>query len=295
MPRRLWDIYLKLEPLDVKVLRVIEKGLSKYEFVPLEYIERRIRASPTRVNRSLDKLNELKLIRRYVGHTTGYTLTYMGLDILALSALVAREVISRLGDTIGVGKEGRIYLAESPAGDLVVVKFHREGRRSFQHIRKLRSYAMQVPRKSWFRVAKLVGEREFKVLAALKDEGAKVPNPIAWNRHAVVQEFIPGVELYRVRDLSVDEAEKILNDIIDTLAIAYQRVGVVHGDLSEYNVLVTEDIEAYIIDWPQFVYKDEPGADELLLRDVRYIANFFKRKYRIQVDIGEILKRVRGG
>ena len=296
MPRSLWQLYTGLNRLDMRVMRAIEAGLGRYEYVPLEFIEKKLRGqSPDKINKSLDKLNEFKLIKRMVGHTIGYTLTYTGLDILALSSLVARGVIEILGERIGVGKEGGIYIARASTGELVVVKFHREGRRSFQHIKRTRHYAANLPRKSWFRLAKLVGEREFKILAALKDEGARVPEPIAWSRHAVVQEYIPGVELYRVSDLSPAEAYEVLQKIVETIEIAYQRVGIVHGDLSEYNVLLTEDLEPYIIDWPQYIYREEPQADELLERDIRYITAFFRRKYRIQVDPEEIIERVRGG
>jgi len=295
VPRSLWSAYKQLDKTDTRVLSTIEAGLSRYEYVPIEFVERRLRKlPPSKVNRSLDKLNELKLIKRSIGHTIGYTLTYMGLDVLALNSLVHRGVIAVLGEKIGIGKEGGIYLAETPEGELVVVKFHREGRRSFQHIKRHRPYAADLPRKSWFRLAKLVGEREFKIMVALIEEGARVPEPIAWSRHAVVQEYVPGVELYRVRGLSEEEAVSILDGIIETLRIAYQRVGIVHGDLSEYNVLVTEDLEPYIIDWPQYVYKEEPMADELLRRDIEYIVGFFRRKYRIRVDTEEVLRRVRG-
>ncbi len=294
MPRRLWNIYTKLEPIDFIVLSAIEAGMSRWEYVPLEYIEKRVRHPPRRVNESLDRLNQLKLIRRFVGHIVGYTLTFTGLDILALNNLVRRGVILRLGEKIGVGKEGSIYIAEAPGGDLVVVKFHREGRRSFQHIRRLRPYAAKLDRKQWLRMAKMIGEREFKILAALRDEGARVPEPIAWSRNAVVQEYIPGVELYRVRELDPEDARIVLEKIVETLRIAYTRVGIVHGDLSEYNILLAEGLEPYIIDWPQYVYKEEPGADELLRRDVEYIASFFRRKYRIRVDTEELLRRIRG-
>lgn len=295
MARSLWETYMRVDKRsDIRVLHAIEKGMARAEYVPVEYIERTARLPPSRLNRSLDKLNELKLIRRRLGYTVGYTLTYMGLDTLALHSLVARGVVERLGERVGVGKEGSIYLAEAPGGTLIVVKFHREGRRSFQHIRRHRSYATSLPRKSWFRMAKLVGEREFKIMVALVEAGARVPEPIAWSRHAVVQEYVPGVELYRLRGLSEEEALRVLEGIIETLEIAYQNVGIVHGDLSEYNVLVTEELEPYIIDWPQYVYREEPGADELLRRDVEYIAAFFRRKFRIRVDTDEILARVRG-
>jgi RIO kinase 2 len=295
VPRNLWDIYTKLDRLDIAVLSTLEKGLSRWEYVPLEFIEKRVRASPTKINRSLDKLNELKLLKRFLGHMIGYTLTYTGLDILALDSLVRRGIVGRLGERIGVGKEGGIYLAEDPSGELIVVKFHREGRRSFQHIRRLRQYAADVPRKQWLKLAKMIGEREFRVLVLLHEEGARVPEGIAWSRHAVAQEYIPGVELYRLKDLDSSDALRVLDMIVETIEIAYKKVGIVHGDLSEYNVLVTQDLEPYIIDWPQFVYKDDPSADELLRRDIEYITSFFRRKYRVNVDSSQILERVRGG
>ena len=294
MPRNLWKIYIGLTKLDMVVLRTIERGMTRYEYVPLEYIERRLKGTPRAIISSIDKLNQMKLVKRRLGSTVGYTLTYWGLDILSLNNLVQRGVISVLGDRIGVGKEGNIYIAEDASGGLVIVKFHREGRRSFQKIKRYRGIVANLPRKSWFQIARLLGEREFKILVALREHDALVPEPIAWNRNSVVQEYIPGIELYRVRELPRDEAEKILDMIIETLRIAYKKVGIVHGDLSEYNVLISEDLVPYIIDWPQYVYKEEETADELLRRDVTYILSFFKRKYGAERDLEKTLSYIRG-
>ena len=294
MPRNLWKIYTELTKLDIAVLKTIERGMTKYEYVPLEYIERRLKGTPRTIISSIDKLNQIKLIKRRLASTVGYTLTYWGLDILSLNNLVQRGVISVLGDRIGVGKEGNIYIAEDASGGLVIVKFHREGRRSFQKIKRYRAIVANLPRKSWFHIARLLGEREFKILVALREHGALVPEPIAWNRNSVVQEYISGIELYKVRELPRDEAEKILDMIIETLHIAYRKVGIVHGDLSEYNVIISEDLIPYIIDWPQYVHREEETADELLRRDVTYILSFFKRKYGVEKDTGKALSYIRG-
>ncbi len=295
MARNPWSIYKRLRPLDIKILKAVEAGHRYYGYVPLEYIEKRVRAIPKRILESIDRLNEAKLIVRRIGYTTGYKLTYTGLDIIALSNLVARGVIAVLGERIGVGKEGNIYLAEDPAGNPVVVKFHREGLRSFQGIKRKRAYVADLPRKSWLRMAKLVGEREFKIMALLKDAGARVPEPIAWNRHAVVQEYVPGVELYKVRGLDTEEAYTVLKDVMKSVRIAYEKVGVVHGDLSEYNILVTEELEAYIIDWPQFLYREQEGAEELLERDIGYVVSFFNRRFGLLEDASYWVEYVRGG
>jgi RIO kinase 2 len=144
-------------------------------------------------------------------------------------------------------------------------------------------------------MAKLVGEREFKIMVALREAGARVPEPIAWNRHAVVQEYVPGFELYRIRGLDVEEAQKLLGDVMDSVRIAYEKVGIVHGDLSEYNILVTESLEAFIIDWPQYVYREQEGAEELLERDIGYVVSFFNRRFGLREDPEYWLEYVRGG
>lgn len=290
-PQQLWE---KLERSDIAVLAAIEKLSSRYMYVPVEVLERRLRIPASRILRSLDKLNQLKLVRRNLGSVIGYSLTFHGLNVLAFDSLHRRNIVAVLGGQIGVGKEGEVYLGLTPAGEKVIVKFHREGRTSFQRIRRLRSAAMNIDRKQWLRIAKLLGEREFKVMVALEREGARVPRPISWNRNAVVQEYIPGIELYRVRTLDKETAETVLRDVLETVEIAYKRVGVVHGDLSEYNVLVGEDGRGYVIDWPQYVYKDEPEAPALLRRDITYITSFFKRRFGITVDPEEILEALVG-
>ena len=291
-PQRLWE---KLEPADIAVLGVIERLSKKFEYVPVEVLEKRLQLPPRRVLQALDRLNKSKLVKRGLGSVIGYSLTFYGLNVLAFDGLHRRGIVEALGDRIGVGKEGEVYLGLAPSGERVVVKFHREGRSSFQRIRRLRSYLAGVDRKRWHDIAKLLGEREFKILVVLEREGAMVPRPIAWNRNAVVQEYIPGVELYRVRELDEDVAKRVLEDVIETIRIAYRRVGVVHGDLSEYNVLVAETGRGYVIDWPQYVYKDEPHAGELLERDVRYITSFFKRKFNINIDYMEVMAGITGG
>lgn len=280
-PQRLWEM---LDRIDLRVLNIVERLSSRYEYVPVEALERKAEIPPPRILSSLDKLNQLKLIRRNMGGVIGYALTFYGLNVLAFDALHVRNIIAVLGDSIGVGKEGEVYLGLTPARDRVVVKFHREGRMSFQKIRRLRSYVINVDRKQWHRIAKMLGEREFKIMVVLEREGARVPKPVAWNRNTVVQDYIPGVELYKAKSLYRETAKQVLKDVLETVRIAYERAGVVHGDLSEYNVLVGEDGHGYVIDWTQYVYKEEPNANELLRRDIEYIARFFKKRFGVEVD-----------
>jgi len=281
-----------LDAEDLRVLSIIESLRDRFEYVPLELIESRSRLPPARLSTVLGKLRSMRLVDFRVGSFTGYTITFKGLDVLALHYLKSRGVVKRLGDRVGAGKEGDVYLAEGPGG-LVVVKFHRGGVRSFKKVKRFRGYVEDLPT-DWIEYAKLIGEREYKVMVKLHEAKAMVPKPLGWNRHAVAQEYIEGVELYKVKSPDPQEALAVLNSILETLRIAYTKVRVVHGDLSEYNVLVSNSLEAYIIDWPQYVYVEDPRAGPLLKRDLEYILRFFKRRFGLTRDLEWALKFVRG-
>jgi len=287
--------YKKLVGRDFRVLSVIEREMPRYEYVPIEVIERRLRIPSSHVAMSLQKLNQLKLVRRRLGDYVGYRLTYMGLDMLALYSLVERGILHALGDKLGVGKESDVYSGLTPSGTRVIVKFHRVGRTSFQKIVRVRHYAAGKPYSSWLQLAKLAGQREFRALDELYRAGALVPKPLGYSRHAVVTDYIEGAELYMYKD-AIDP-ESMLRDIVDTLRKAYLDVGIVHGDLSEYNILVVveDDRERpYIIDWPQYVEKEHPSAEQLLRRDIEYVARFFRKRYGVEADVEKLIKYVKG-
>ncbi len=294
MVSQLADIYSKMDNDMFRILRSIESLLTKYEYPPLDIVERRTRLPPGRFRRALEKLVEMKLLRKSKHQLMGYTLTFQALDLLALRTLVTRGTISEIGGKIGVGKESEVYNAVSPTGMKLIVKFHREGTRSFKSLRKTRLYMANSTRKHWLIKAKLIGEREYKALDTLYNLGALVPKPIDWNRHAVVQEYIEGVELYVIPDNGLPDPLDVLDKIISTIEIAYKKAGIVHGDLSEYNILVSTSGDPYTIDWPQYVYRDDPIAENLLERDVYYIIRFFNKKFRLGLDPRSILERVKG-
>ncbi len=59
-------------------------------------------------------------------------------------------------------------------------------------------------------------------------------------------------------------------------------LGIVHADLSEFNIMIAE-AGPRIIDWPQAVERSHPHAQELLERDISNVLRFFDRKYRLEM------------
>ncbi|MEM4527887.1 MAG: RIO1 family regulatory kinase/ATPase [Desulfurococcaceae archaeon] len=284
-------VYKSLMDDDFKVLKAIERGLRRREYVPLEIIERYSGLHEEKVTLVLSKLHFLKLIKRKtISGKFAYRLTYTGYDMLAFKALVDANVFEAIGDKINVGKESEIYIGLAPGGVYLAVKIFRIGRTSFRKTARARKWSIE-GRHSWYEQSKIAAEREYKALRELAYLNAYVPVPIGYNRHVVVTEFIDGVEL--CEKPSLNNPEQVLTKVLETLAIAYHKASIVHGDLSEYNILVRRSDETpFIIDWPQYVYRDEPNAFELLKRDVYYITRFFRKTYNVDLDYNEAFKRV---
>jgi len=281
----------QLEPEDFRVLMIIEVDMSRHRYVPEDDILRLSGFSRKQIKYRLDRLSKFGLVYRWVGSYIGYALSTAGYDCLAMNALVKANVIEALGKPLGVGKESDVFDALTPNGRRVAVKFHRLGRISFRQTRRLRGYIADRRHISWLYQSRLAAEREFEALKMVYPEGVSVPEPIGHNRHVVVMGFIEGAELYRVPE--VPNPDAVLDEILENVRISYKKAGVIHADLSEFNVVLNPDFHILIIDWPQFVTVDHPNAEALLKRDVKNILTFFKKRFNVKRDINEALESIK--
>ncbi|WP_069807054.1 serine/threonine-protein kinase RIO2 [Vulcanisaeta thermophila] len=289
------DAYDALDSLDLRILRLVEVGHRRFEYVPLEVIVDWSKRSEELVSKSLKKLNALNLIIRSKGNYTGYRLTFNGYDVLALHTLAKRGIITKVSPTpIGVGKESDVYAGDSEGGGKLVLKFHRLGRTSFRQIRRFRNWVGNRRHITWLYESRLSAHAEYKALVLAHNNGLRVPMPIAVNRHTVVMKYINGIQLSEVNDL--ENPEETLWSIIEDVRKAYRDVGIVHGDLSEFNILISlDDGEPYIIDWPQWVPRNSPGALEILSRDIMNIVRFFVKRFHVDLDVNEVVNYVTEG
>lgn len=281
----------KLEPEDFRVLQVIEADIGRHKHVPKEELPRLTKLNKRELDFRLSRLNKFRLIARWSGPYTGYVLYTAGYDCLAINTLVRTGVLEAFGKPLGVGKESDVYGALTPKGEQVAVKFHRLGRVSFRQTRRVRGYIAQRHHISWLYQSRLAAEKEFEALKHVSPLGVAVPPPIRQNRHVVVEGMIEGAELAEFTD--IPDPEKTFREILSNVRRAYLQAGVIHADLSEFNVILQPNWHILIIDWPQYVKKDHPNAEELLERDVLNIVRFFKRKFRTETNIEDALTFVK--
>jgi len=275
------QVFRQLEPEDLRVLQLIEAGMTSREFVPKEQILKYSKVPMDRIDFELSRLDKLGLIYRMKAGYTGYTLNYSGYDCLAINALVKADVLAAFGKPLGVGKEADVFDALDPKGIRIAVKFHRLGRISFRQTRRKRGY--MVDRAGWLFQSRLAAEKEFEALRMVYARGVAVPEPISQNRHVIVMGVIEGAMLRRYREL--DDPVAVLEEVLVNVRKAFLDAGVVHGDLSDYNVILKPDLHVLIIDWPQAVLRSHPNAEDLLARDIKNVLDFFSRKFRVNVNL----------
>ncbi|MGD0977697.1 MAG: RIO1 family regulatory kinase/ATPase [Candidatus Bathyarchaeia archaeon] len=286
------SVLRELKNEDFRVLQAIETAMSEHEFVPKEQIARFTKLDLARdTDFRINRLSKLGLIYRMRGAYTGYTLNYAGYDCLAINGLVKANVLEAFGKPLGVGKEADVYDALKPNGERIAVKFHRLGRISFRQIIRRRSYSTQRSA-SWLYQSRLAAEREYQALQLLFPYHIAVPEPISQNRHVVAMGMIEGAELAEYKE--IPRPDKILGEILRNARKAYLKAGIIHADLSEYNIILKPDRHILIIDWPQYVTKEHPNAEELLTRDVQNILKYFKRKHKLNANLKETIEYVTG-
>lgn len=285
-------VFRKLEPEDFHVMQVIEAARGRYRHVPERDLPKLAEHNKRELDFRLSRLEKFSLVERWVGPYVGYVLYTAGYDCLAINALVKAGLLEAFGKPLGVGKESDVYDALTSKGKRVAVKFHRLGRKSFRQTRRKRGYVADRSHISWHYQSQLAAEREFEALKLVYRHRVAVPEPIHQNRHVVMMGMIEGAELAEFSEIS--NAKRTLMEVLSNIRRTYTKAGVIHADLSEFNIIVQPNWHILIIDWPQYVTKNHPNAEELLERDVRNVVHFFERKFKIETDLTDTLKYVKG-
>lgn len=281
------ETFLSITNKEFRVLVAIENKMKFYEWVPIEEIINFTTFDLKEVEYLLNNLAENKLIHRNIKAYEGYRIYFEAYDLLALNAFVKRGSVNALGEIIGIGKESVVYEATGGIIDRhIIIKFHREGKSSFRHVRVKRDTIGERRHLSWLYAARLAAKKEYDALVALYPN-VSVPEPIDHNRNAIVMSKALGQQLAHTR---LDEPDWYLDEIVAQVKKAY-RLGIIHCDLSEFNIFV-HPAGCELIDWPQYITPSHANAQELLKRDIDNVLSYFNRKYRINRDIREIINTI---
>ena len=220
--------------------------------------------------------------------------------MLRLAKMFTRKIISKLDYGIATGKEADVYLADPGANikaENVIIKIFRIETSSFGNRTK---YIIGDPRFKKLKpgIYHMVNEwckKEYGNLRIAEGAGVRAPKPYTFNGNVLAMEFIgeEGKASPKLKDIPLENPSETLRLILDDLKKLYD-AGLVHGDISEYNILLKNGLP-YIIDFGQAVVLKHPNAMLFLERDLSNLLSFFSRKYNIEMDSEEVLRKITGG
>jgi RIO kinase 2 len=284
--------FRELELEDFEILQAIEQQMKNYEYAPTDAINNQTELLLQEIDYRLPILVKKGLLQGWRGQYTGYSLTTAGYDTLAINALVKADVIYAFGKTLGVGKESDVYDALTPDEQLVALKFHRLGRKSFKKTKRKRNYTIKYSyTPDWHHRSRISAKKEYTALKLLYPKGVAVPEPIKQNRHVLVMGMIEGAELYHYPELS--DAQAVYKEILVNVKVAFRDANLIHGDLSPFNIILQPNQHILIIDWPQNVSSKHPNAKQLLERDLQNVLTYFQRKYGLKNRLKDALTYIR--
>jgi RIO kinase 1 len=198
-----------------------------------------------------------------------------------LYKLLNRGTLSELHGAISTGKEANVYRGLDANGNPVAVKIYRV---STAETDFMLEYIIGDPRfkRVKRRSRSLIPQwatKEFKNLQRYHEAGIHVPRPIDIERNVLVMEFIGDCKKLLpaplLKNIEIPHPVKTFNKIIGIIQKGYTKAGLVHADLSEYNILWLE--EPIFIDVSQAVLLVHDFAKKYLLRDIQNIVRYFKK------------------
>ncbi|KAJ9559538.1 hypothetical protein OSB04_004698 [Centaurea solstitialis] len=214
---------------------------------------------------------------------------------MVLFKMLNRGVFHDINGCISTGKEANVYHATKSDGQELAIKVYKTSVLVFKDrdryvqgdYRFRYGYCKHNPRK----MVKTWAEKEMRNLMRLKAAGIRCPTPFMLRLHVLVMEFIgtTGWAAPRLKDaaLSLDKLREGYVEMITIMRVLYQKCKLVHGDLSEYNILY-HDGHMYVIDVSQSVDLDHPHALDFLREDCVHVSDFFKKRGVAVMTIREL-------
>lgn len=214
-----------------------------------------------------------------------------------------RSCIAKLSGVVSAGKEARVYWGRSSDGKELAIKIFltssAEFRKSIWKYIQGDSRFEDVRNVSMHKLMSIWARKEYSNLKRMYDAGVGVPKPMCVHRNVLVMEFLGenGVrapllrEVYRFQPPDEEKSKYYFSTLVKSVYRMYWYAELVHGDLSEYNVMIFKETP-YIIDVSQAVGIEHPNANQLLHRDISNVVRFFSEEVGLEVPSTNELFRV---
>ena len=217
------------------------------------------------------------------------------LTLETLYKLANQGYIDVLNGAISTGKEANVLTGITDDESFVAVKIYRIATSDFK---KMDYYLKGDPRfnvktKNKRKIIYSWVTKEFKNLTRLENAGVRVPKPITSANNVLLIEFIGderGNPAQPVRNQPPENPDEFWNLLLVDLKRFVNDAKLVHGDLSNYNILNLDEMPV-IIDVSQSVVLDNPISRELLERDINTLVREYT-KLGVETSFEEVWEYV---
>lgn len=207
-------------------------------------------------------------------------------DVRTLNIIIKFLRNQKLEELIGIisqGKEANIYFAYGQNEEPLAIKVYKINKETTKW---MKNYIIGDPRfkklgNSGDKLIFTWCQKEYKNLKDMTLHQIPCPEPIYSKFNILIMKFIGddnGSPAPKLKD-SVDQFKDPEFEFDVTLNIIkdlYQKVHIVHGDLSEFNILYYKN-KQYVIDVSQGVNIKHPQALYFLNRDIKNILTFYEK------------------
>ncbi len=201
--------------------------------------------------------------------------------IYQLAKIEKNGPLKNIEGIISAGKEANVYLGYDQEGKEVAIKIYKIDNNTSKW---MRNYIVGDPRfkKVPHNISKIIflwASKEFKNLKRSYKVGLRVPKPIFIKNNILIMEYIgdgpnPAPRLKDVKELN--DINSLFEDILSFIKVLYQKANLVHGDLSEFNILYNNHLPV-VIDISQAVTTQHPKAEVYLARDIKNVFTYFDK------------------
>jgi RIO kinase 1 len=209
-----------------------------------------------------------------------------------------KGIMSEIHGVVSAGKEARVYWGKNKEGKELAVKVYLTASAEFR-----KGMLKYIEGDQRFKGVKhdtrsLIftwAQKEFRNLQQAARAKVRVPKPVAVRSNVLVMEFIgkDGVSAPSMKEQPPSDPEKAYNLLLTYLERLYRKAELVHGDLSEYNIMMWKG-KPVIFDVSQAVPTSHPMAEFLLRRDLENMNRFFSRLIVNVLSVEEAFGRVTG-
>jgi len=216
--------------------------------------------------------------------------------LMLIYEFMNKGTINEIHGVVRAGKESRVYWGKDKNGKELAIKIYLVVSSEFR--KGLVKYIEGDPRFKGVKhdTRSLIfawAQKEFKNLELAARARVRVPRPIAVKNNVLIMEFIgeDGEGAPSLKEKKPRDPGKIYEQLMTYLQMLYRKAELVHGDLSEYNIMIWRG-KAVIFDMSQAVPLVHPMADFLLHRDLTNLNKYFSRLGVKVPSVDESYKRV---